>query len=411
MQSFRVDGSRVTVGAGLRLIDFYTQLAARGLAVPGGSCPTVGIAGLTLGGGVGVLGRQYGLTCDNLVGLEMVTADGRIRQVDAGHDPDLLWASQGGGGGNFGIATSFTFTARPLASLTQFFLSWPWSQAARVVGGWQGWAPHLSDQWWANLHLAAAPGAAVPLSVQVGGTFLGSPADAGGELSRLFAAVGSDPSSGEPFESPYLHAMLIEAGCSDLTTDQCHLPGSQPGHRPGGQLAREPELAKSDFFTRPLPASGLASLIHGVEQFLGVRPASGGSGGIALDACGGAINRAGPGEPRSFTGTRCSWRSTRRPGQPGRRAAASAGSGTGSGPGTQEMRPYASGQAYQNYIDPALANWRQAYYGANYPRLAQIKAAYDPGRLFRVPAGDHAGLARPACSAWPAWPILPQGRP
>ena len=132
MQSFRVDGSRVTVGAGLRLIDFYTQLAARGLAVPGGSCPTVGIAGLTLGGGVGVLGRQYGLTCDNLVGLEMVTADGRIRQVDAGHDPDLLWASQGGGGGNFGIATSFTFTARPLASLTQFFLSWPWSQAARV---------------------------------------------------------------------------------------------------------------------------------------------------------------------------------------------------------------------------------------------------------------------------------------
>ena len=254
MQSFRVDGSRVTVGAGLRLIDFYTQLAARGLAVPGGSCPTVGIAGLTLGGGVGVLGRQYGLTCDNLVGLEMVTADGRIRQVDAGHDPDLLWASQGGGGGNFGIATSFTFTARPLASLTQFFLSWPWSQAARVVGGWQGWAPHLSDQWWANLHLAAAPGAAVPLSVQVGGTFLGSPADAGGELSRLFAAVGSDPSSGEPFESPYLHAMLIEAGCSDLTTDQCHLPGSQPGHRPGGQLAREPELAKSDFFTRPLPA-------------------------------------------------------------------------------------------------------------------------------------------------------------
>ena len=385
MQSFRVDGSRVTVGAGLRLIDFYTQLAARGLAVPGGSCPTVGIAGLTLGGGVGVLGRQYGLTCDNLVGLEMVTADGRIRQVDAGHDQDLLWASQGGGGGNFGIATSFTFTARPLASLTQFFLSWPWSQAARVVGGWQGWAPHLSDRWWANLHLAAAPGAAVPLSVQVGGTFLGPPADTGAELSRLFAAVGSDPLSGEPFESPYLHAMLIEAGCSSLTTDQCHLPGSQPGHRPGGQLVREPELAKSDFFTRPLPASGLTELLHGVEQFLGVRPAAGGSGGIALDACGGAINKPGPGDTAfvhrdtlflaQYTTT---W------------ATGAAGGGVGRQRDWQRswyqaMRPYASGQAYQNYIDPALAGWRQAYYGANYPRLARIKAAYDPQRLFRFP--------------------------
>ena len=385
MQSFRVDGSRVTVGAGLRLIDFYTQLAARGLAVPGGSCPTVGIAGLTLGGGVGVLGRQYGLTCDNLVGLEMVTADGRIRQVDAGHDPDLLWASQGGGGGNFGIATSFTFTARPLASLTQFFLSWPWSQAARVVGGWQGWAPHLSDQWWANLHLAAAPGAAVPLSVQVGGTFLGSPADAGGELSRLFAAVGSDPSSGEPFESPYLHAMLIEAGCSDLTTGPvppARVAARPPARRSAGARARAGQVR----FLHPAAAgvrAGFADSRRGAVS--GSTPRGGGSGGIALDACGGAINKPGPGDTAfvhrdalflaQYTTT---W------------ATGAAGGGVGrqrdwQRTWYQEMRPYASGQAYQNYIDPALANWRQAYYGANYPRLARIKAAYDPGRLFRFP--------------------------
>jgi hypothetical protein len=225
----------------------------------------------------------------------------------------------------------------------------------------------------------------VPLSVQVGGTFLGPPADTGAELSRLFAAVGSDPLSGEPFESPYLHAMLIEAGCSSLTTDQCHLPGSRPGQTAAGQLAREPELAKSDFFTRPLPASGLASLIHGVEQFLGQRPAAGGSGGIAFDACGGAINKPGPGDTAfvhrdtlflaQYTTT---W------------ATGAAGGGVSrqrewQRSWYQAMRPWASGQAYQNYIDPALANWRQAYYGANCPRLARIKAAYDPQRLFRFP--------------------------
>ena len=84
MNSFQVgSGQTVRVGTGLHLIDFYNRLAARGLAVPGGSCPTVGVAGLALGGGVGVLGRAFGLTSDALESVQIVTADGTVRSCNA----------------------------------------------------------------------------------------------------------------------------------------------------------------------------------------------------------------------------------------------------------------------------------------------------------------------------------------
>ncbi|MFD0329431.1 FAD-dependent oxidoreductase [Streptacidiphilus monticola] len=83
------------VGAGARLIDVYSQLNAHGVTIPAGSCPTVGVTGLTLGGGVGVTGRAYGLTCDNLTGAQIVTAAGRILDVDATHHADLFWALRG----------------------------------------------------------------------------------------------------------------------------------------------------------------------------------------------------------------------------------------------------------------------------------------------------------------------------
>src|SRR5580698_9573047 len=385
LASFTAGSSTVQVGTGIRLIDFYAALAARGLAVPGGSCPTVGIAGLTLGGGVGVLGRALGLACDNLESLQIVTADGQLRDCDRQHHPDLFWASRGGGGGNFGVATSLTFAAHPLSALTLFFLSWPWSQAARVISGWQAWAPFQGDDVWSNLHLSAAPGAPVPLSVQVGGTFLGSPGDAAGRLGKLYAAVGSEP-SGEPFTASYLAAMLAEAGCADLTVPQCHLPAQVPA----GQLARQPEFAKSDFFTRPLSPAAIGKLLAGVQQFLGIGAAASATGGIAFDACGGAINRVHP-AATAFVHRDAlflaQYTTTWAPGLP-------RGGVVNAGAARQRqwqrrlhatMRPYASGQAYQNYIDPDLAGWRQAYYGANYQRLAQVKAAYDPDQLFRFP--------------------------
>jgi len=380
MAGVSVSGGTATVGAGTRLIDFYSGLSAHGRAVPGGSCPTVGIAGLTLGGGVGVVSRAYGLTSDNVQSLQIVTADGQLRTCNAGTNPDLFWACRGGGGGNFGVVTSFTFTTHPAGQIVLFFLSWPWSQAARVISAWQSWAPHAPDELWSNLHLAAAPGGSVP-SIEVGGTYLGSVSGAYAQLERLYAAVGSDPSSPFVESTTWLHAMLVEAGCAGLTVNECHLPAQVPG----GQLSRASEYAKSDFFTRPLTSHGIGTLLSGVASLQQVSGAPGGSGGIAFDALGGAVNRVAPGAT-AYVHRNALFQAQYTTNWPlGSGAAGVARQHAWQRAFWQSMRPHASGQAYQNYIDPDLTGWRQAYYGANYTRLTQVKAAYDPDRAFTFP--------------------------
>jgi FAD/FMN-containing dehydrogenase len=380
MSGVSVSGSTAVVGAGTRLIDFYDGLAAHGRGVPGGSCPTVGIAGLTLGGGVGVVSRAYGLTSDNVKALQIVTADGQVRTCDATQNPDLFWACRGGGGGNFGVVTSFTFRTRPVGQIVLFFLSWPWSQAARVIAAWQSWAPHAPDALWSNIHLAATTGGSVP-SIQVGGTYLGSLGAAAVQLEKLYAAAGSHPSSPFLETTTWLHAMLVEAGCASLTVDQCHLPTQNPA----GRLSRASEYAKSDFFTKPLNSHGIGTLLSGVERFQRAGGVQGASGGIAFDALGGAVNRVAPGAT-AFVHRNALFQAQYTTTWPlGSSPAAVARQHAWQQSYWQSMRPYASGQAYQNYIDPALANWRQAYYGANYTRLTQVKAEFDPGRVFSFP--------------------------
>jgi FAD/FMN-containing dehydrogenase len=112
------------VGAGTRTGDLCERLFAQGLAIPTGTCPSVGIAGLTLGGGLGILGRAYGLTLDHLLGAQVVLADGRVVECDEHHDPDLFWGLRGAGAGNFGVVTSFTFEPKPAPRMTNFHLVW-----------------------------------------------------------------------------------------------------------------------------------------------------------------------------------------------------------------------------------------------------------------------------------------------
>ncbi|HEY1920313.1 MAG TPA: FAD-binding oxidoreductase [Streptosporangiaceae bacterium] len=380
MSSVTLNGGLAQVGSGTFLVDLYAKLAAQGVSVPGGSCPNVGIAGLALGGGVGVVSRAYGLTCDNLDSVQVVTADGQVRDCDASQNADLYWACRGGGGGNFGVATSFTFRTHPVSDIALFFLSWPWSSADQVIAGWQSWAPHAPDGLWSNLHLSADPGGGTP-TIQVGGTYLGSVSGLEAELSGLYSAVGSDSTSPYVESTSYLHAMLVEAGCAELSVAGCHLPWQAAG----GQLSRSSELAKSDFFTTPLSSSGIGTLLSSVEKLQTVPGAAGGSGGVAFDACGGAINRIAAGDTAfvhrnalflaQYTTT---W------------SIGAAAAGVDQQAAWQRqfyaaMRPYASGQCYQNYLDPSLTNWQQAYYGANYQRLTQVKATYDPNHLFRFP--------------------------
>jgi len=366
----------VKVGAGARLIDIYAALSQYGFALPGGSCPTVGIAGLTLGGGVGVLGRKFGLTSDNLLAAQIVVADGRVLTCDANHYPDLFWALRGGGGGNFGIVTSFTFRVHSIASLSLFTLRWSWSSAAAVVDAWQRWAPSAPDELWSNCVLQASRDPNVYPIVEVGGVYVGDVGPLSSLLSQLTGQINAAPISRYVSGAGLLQTMLDEAGCSDKTVSECHLSSQNPQ----GLLIRAAYSSKSDYFTRLLPRQGIDNMVNAVarSQFTSTL----GQGGIGLDAFGGAINRVAPGATAfvhrnalfsaQYT---ANWRGS----DP---ASIVAANRTWLSETWQAMRPYASGAAYQNYIDPDLSNWQQAYYGANLPRLQKVKAAYDPGDLF-----------------------------
>ena len=355
------DRRTVQVGAGARLIDVYTALARRGLTVPAGSCPTVGVGGLALGGGVGLASRALGTTADNVVALTVVTADGRALSCDARTNPDLFWACRGGGGGNFGIATGFTFTTHPVASASYFFASYPWSRAAAVVAAWQRWAPHAPPELFSICSLSTGSGAP---TVTVFGQYMGPPAGLRRTLRGLTGAV--PPSRLTVDASSYLDLMLRWAGCLGDSPAECR------------RSPRDLFAAKSSYARRPVAPTGIRALVDAVERRQ--RQAALGSGAILLDSYGGAINRVAP-DATAFVHRDAlfSLQYLAYWGTPSGAAPARAWIGAAH----RAVRPFVSGSAYQNYIDPDLAGWQRAYYGANLPRLIDVKAAVDPDGLFR----------------------------
>ena len=158
MRSVTVVDDGAIVGAGVRLGDLYDALAEHGLTIPAGCGPSVGIAGLTLGGGLGILGRKFGLTCDHLLRAQVVLADGRVVECDEHHDRELFWALRGAGGGHFGVVTSLVFHTLPAPSTTVFHLVWPPAAAAAVVQAWQAYAPDAPEEFDATLRLTAIGG-------------------------------------------------------------------------------------------------------------------------------------------------------------------------------------------------------------------------------------------------------------
>jgi hypothetical protein len=196
--------------------------------------------------------------------------------------------------------------------------------------------------------------------------------------------------------------MLIEANCGGLTVAECHLPSQSPH----GQLLRETFGAKSDYFNQVLPEQGITNLVSSIAGRQASRGL--GSGVIALDASGGAINRVNP-EATAFVHRSslfsaqyyASWNATDSP-------AVALANQQWLANTWQLMRPYASGAAYQNYLDPDLLDWQNAYYGSNLPRLKEIKATYDPLDLFHfvqsIPPATRAVPGLPEARSGPAPP-------
>ncbi|MEV6547348.1 FAD-binding oxidoreductase [Streptomyces sp. NPDC051597] len=386
LNGVRADGDTATVGAGARLLDVYLALGRGGRTIPGGSCPTVGVTGLTLGGGHGVATRAYGATCDSLTSATLITADGRRLTADADHESELFWALRGAGNGNFGVVTGLTFRTHDAPRTVTAHLTWPWAKARAVIGAWQEWGPDQPDEIWSAAHLAAAAGgvkAGAAPTVDVSVFSLGTYGDLQNAVDRLADRVGAPAASVSLRRHGYTEAMLAYAGCAGLSEDRCRLPGATPGRSPRGALQRETYAARSAFFDRALPADGVRALLARTEAFGNVAVGQGGGeGSVALTALGGALNRIAP-TATAFVHRRsrvlaqyiASWR----PDTPG--TAQRAWLNT-----THDaLSRYANGAAYQNYTDPQLRDWRRAYYGPAAPRLAELKRRYDPTRLFDFP--------------------------
>jgi FAD/FMN-containing dehydrogenase len=350
LRGIRVQNGRATVGAGARLIDVYGRLARRGLLVPAGSCPSVGIAGLALGGGYGLSSRRFGLTSDNLLAATIVTADGRARRVDANTDEDLYWACRGAGGGNFGIVTSLTLQAHRSRGGSWFIVRFPWSQASEALAVWQRFAPHAPPALTSVFSLGTSGGSSEP-SVTAAGQFHGPEAGLRRLIGPLARVSGASVSTG-----------------TDSTMGLVR--------RFSGAGGRARFRAKSDYFDEPLPPRARAIMVDWIERRQ--RAPSEGSGALLLDAYGGVLNRPRPGVTAFVH--RDMLFSLQYLTYFGGSGQAAAGWLRGV---WRALRPYASGQAYQNYIDPELERWQRAYYGSNLGRLREIKRRVDPDFRFR----------------------------
>jgi FAD/FMN-containing dehydrogenase len=351
------DGVAV-VGAGTRLAALYDALDEHDVALPLGCGPTVGIAGLTLGGGVGVLGRKHGLTCDRLVAVEVVLADGRVVECDEHREADLFWALRGAGGGQFGVVTSLTFTPVPAVAATTFHLVWPFAAAAATIAAWQQWAPDAPDELNAGLRVPAAEDRA-PV-VNLVGVMLGSESETVELVEQLVTRAGVDPESASYEHQPWRAAKqsLVGAGAGD----------------------EEPELmfSRSEFFRRPLPADAIATLLRMLDDGRG----EGQSRELAFTPWGGAYNRV-PADATAFPhraeryllehilvgGAGDEWVSR----------------------SWDTAHPWGSGGVYANFPDLGLDDWATAYHGANAERLVRVKRTYDPDNLFRFAAQSLGG--------------------
>jgi FAD/FMN-containing dehydrogenase len=339
LDAIEVGDGVVRVGAGAQLGAIYDALDAHGLTIAGGCGTTVGVAGLALGGGLGILGRTYGVLADNVRAAKVVLADGSVVEADE----ELLWALRGAGGARFGVVTALEIATVRVPVMTAFETFW--DDPAAAIAAWQAWAPDAPDRLAASL-LITTP----PLQVKVFGAFAGPEAEARALVDALGAPAGAAFAEGSAREAKRFLAGLGGAGEED------------DGHA----------YLRSEFLAEPLSATAIEALVAHL-----------GEGGfhreLDFSPWGGAYNRvAADATAFPHRGARCLLKH-----------AAILAPGEDPGPARawidhawEITHPHGTGGAYVNFPEDGLDPWAPEYLAGNRERLLELKRRYDPEGMF-----------------------------
>lgn len=357
MHRVEVDRKRgtVTVQTGIRDSLLNEKLGLEGLVVPVGLCPTTGIAGLTLGGGTNLLVRKYGLTTDHLLDVEMVDANGRLLRANANRNADLFWASRGGGGGNFGICTTFRFRTHPIDTVGFAEIGWDFRDMEPVLKTWQNYiAPGADEQLTPLLTIFNKSQRLFDFPVFMQGVYLGSAAKLRQLLQPLLRA--GSPRQVTIEEVPWLEAVR-------------RISATQP-------TTPMPFKSTVPFIHHRLPANAIATIRNFIEE----QPPST-SVTVFFHGLGGAVANV-PSRATAYFWRQAltdinlwaSW-STDEGAKRGIRWVENL---------RRALLPFTRG-VYVNAPDLSIKNWPAAYYGGNFERLTRVKGKYDPENVFKFP--------------------------
>lgn len=358
MKGIRVDPAsrtvRVEPGCCWADVDHATH--AFGLATVSGVIGTTGVGGLTLGGGHGYLTRRYGLTIDNLVSADVVTGDGRLLHASETENPDLFWALRGGGG-NFGVVTSFEFRLHPVGTVVAGPLFWPLESLETTLAWYRDWLPALPEEIYAFYLVAEVP-AADPFPEAIHG--------------RKVCGLMCCSLASEAETAPYLEQaravaepLFEHVGAMPYPMLQSLFDGLYP---PGDQW-----YWKGDFI-REIPDAAIAA--H--RRFARVpTPQS----TMHLYPVNGAVHRQDPGAT-AWPHRDLTWSMVIAGVDPDpANAQALRDWATGY---WEAIHPFSAGAAYLNFMMAEGNDRVAATYGENFDRLRRIKARYDPGNHFHV---------------------------
>nr|HMQ56158.1 BBE domain-containing protein [Anaerolineae bacterium] len=328
-----------------------------GLAVPSGIIANTGVAGLTLGGGLGHLSRQYGLTIDSLLEAEVVLADGRLVKASESENADLFWALRGGGG-NFGVVTSFLFQGRPVHTIVGGPMLWPLEDAAEVMRWYRDFivtAPENVNGFFAFLTVPPGPPFDESLHLKRMSGIVWAINDSPERAAQILDAVREKfPPAQDlvgPLPFPALQSMF----------DAVHHPGLQWYWR--GDFVNE---LSDEAIERHLEFAHQLPTMHSTMHLYPIN---------------GAVHRVGPSET-AFNYRDSTWAQVIVGVDPDPAKAGLLRDWTVAY--WEALHPYSAGGSYVNFLMEEGQERVQATYRENYPRLAAIKAIYDPHNFFHV---------------------------